>query len=501
MEKKNDHKEELEKKKINNGSNIYNFNNDEERNLLIMKNKMEQNNCVNYINNKRNLDTENNTILLNDIILSNDINNIEGIVNYDKENINHLNNNINKYHENFLSNVRKHYKKKSINYMNKKYFDDLNNIYFLLEDFTNTYKTCSNNLKCILQLLKYELDKEKKASVYFSNNQKFLYFAVPLMSQDKSCDYNINDEEKNKEIKKNEKIGEEAPNNSMLNGKEYILEGTTYNILGSYKKSHAVNNIKNDTKEYIETKNDNIQSAINNSNDNLDSISNKNSKLNVKKIYRNMNKWVKKNKKYPFSNKKINFKYFIMNDKKKDKSCKCCIKKKIINDEKILLRMNIFTIRHKNHFYKLKFNNNFVIKRNKVFNKKNGKLYKFYPFYNELLLKYENDPNGKVETNEKLKCLDKTISNNTNDQEDHNTNDKNHINNMNNHINNKIDDVAHTNINTNDNHNMNNNVNVSNNNNILDDLFISDDDINLIYMYNTNTNIEKQYSLEKININ
>ncbi|CRH01502.1 conserved Plasmodium protein, unknown function [Plasmodium relictum] len=435
------------KKNLEENKNIslrYNILNENKQNIELFscdkksqfKNKKEINiyhNNLDDNDNKKKKDM-NNLIFFHEFDSSNFL---KEILLENKENSNNMNNIIKKEQEinfnNFsldFENIIKNYKEKSENYLNKRYMNDLNRIYFLVEKFIDTY-SCDENLKSIFQLLKSELEKIKKESLYFCKDQNFLI--IPIIDVKKSNN-NLNKIEK-EYIKENETD-------------EFISKSDNYTLESCENEPKQGNScLRKNKVEYNFKSNNNENNNINNNDNNNYYL-----KEYVNRKYRRINYLTSLSYNNRLNNSRTNSNKCTMQHIKiinKNKSClkSLYIKKKRINsfNKKFLCKKNIFIIRNSNYIHKFKISNHFFLKNKHLYNKKNEKLFKTHFFYNkEIFFKKKNCKRENVLNDEIISCRNSANYN-------------------------------------------------------IEDLFISDDEVNLIYTYNNHLN-EKVYSLEKINV-
>ncbi|CAI7722462.1 protein KIC9, putative [Plasmodium vivax] len=390
-----------------------------------------------------------------------------------------------------FANILKNYKDKSDNYLNKQYIQDLERINFLIQNFTNSYR-CSDNLKSIFQLLQYEIEKEKRENQYFCQDQKYLVLTMPLNDIKKNydhfgepilkepiCEYKLDtcllenlenqskgescswgrdhlkgDPTKACNLVKNCSRGD-GPN---YDGSEYgandkcVQKCTTGNCRGLCMRAPSWASSPNSTTDVATASASAVVRAYSNSS--------------------GCGKLVRANR-------------CAGNLPKTDKPGKHCISKKRCGgtlNESILSKMNTFIIRHNNRVYKLKLNGNFPLRGNQLSTKKNGKLFKLLSSFYKPFFKEEYNKRN-VLLNEDLPL---SYVHNVNPSRDSLSQDQTD--------NNGIVKSSHT-------HNDDNFYNIIQSSGLtnIDDLFISDDEVNLIYMYNNHRN-EKVYSLEKLDV-
>ncbi|EUD69503.1 hypothetical protein C922_00366 [Plasmodium inui San Antonio 1] len=394
-----------------------------------------------------------------------------------------------------FANILKNYKDKSNNYLNKQYIQDLERIHFLIQDFTNSYR-CSDNLKSIFQLLQYEIEKEKRENQYFCQDQKYLVLTMPLNDMKKNSD----------------NFGEPSLKEPIF---EYKLDACLLENLENQSKGESCSWGRNHLREDLTKGNNLIKNCSMGDDLNYDDsdydandkcvekcttgncrglcmrspscVASPNSTTDAEAIATSVVVHAYRHNGGESSNgndsdRQVRANRCINNLPKMDKLGKHCISKKRCSgslNESILSKMNIFIIRHNNRVYKFKLNSNFPLRGNQLNNKKNGRLFKLLTsFYKPFFKQACNKRN--VLLNEDLPLsyvhnLDPSKDSLSNDQTDNGTAKSSHINNEDNFYN-IIQSSGLTNI---------------------DDLFISDDEVNLIYMYNNHRN-EKVYSLEKL---
>ncbi|SBS86818.1 conserved Plasmodium protein, unknown function [Plasmodium ovale curtisi] len=418
--------------------------------------------------------------------------------------------NCDNYFPSYLSNIPKIYKEKSDKYLNKKYIHDLDQINFLIQQFVDTY-SCNENLKSIFQLLKYEIDKTKKESLHFCKDDKYLIFTIPLndikkaydnysftQTKDPMCEYSID-----------RSIGGNSYNMPSdgcmycegneekvhLKNMHKIIKTRNVNWGASCNHVCGVENRERDSNAHNNSQcDDNTdRNRDGNRDSNRDGNRDGNREGNIegndclsrketgRKCRGILVRTPHNNLWNSSSNKGIKLSRFLLNHSKTYKQYKYCIKKKRINNginEHFLSKMNIFLIKHNNHIYKFKLNSNFLLKNNQLNGKKNGKLFNLDFLYNNIFLKEYNEREVAFNSGTLWN------SNTENTCTGNNVNEKN--------IRNSFINVTHTTVDNNVFSIIHNNTPIN-----LDDLFISDDEVNLIYMYNNHRN-EKVYSLEKL---
>ncbi|CAA9989726.1 conserved Plasmodium protein, unknown function [Plasmodium knowlesi strain H] len=396
-----------------------------------------------------------------------------------------------------FANILKNYKDKSDNYLNKQYIQDLERIHFLIQDFTNNYR-CSDNLKSIFQLLQYEFDKEKREHQYFCQNQKYVVLTMPLNDIKKNYDKfgepsliepisqykldtclleNLDNQSKGKfcslernhlkedltdayNLVKNCSRGDDPKDDSSdYDANDKCVEKcTTGNSIGLYMRTPSYASSQNSTTDMGTSAESVVVHTYSHNGD-----ENTNGKSN---------------------GKQVRTQRCIGNLPKTDKMGKYCISKKRWSgnlNESILSKMNIFLIRHNNRVYKFKLNSNFAQRGNQLYDKKNGKFFKLLSsFYEQFLKEKCNKRNVLLNGDISLSYV-----NNDDPRKDNLSNDQ---------TDNEIAKSSHTN-------NEDNFYNIIQSSGLtnIDDLFISDDEVNLIYMYSNHRN-EKIYSLEKLDV-
>ncbi|ANQ10373.1 Uncharacterized protein PCOAH_00046940 [Plasmodium coatneyi] len=396
-----------------------------------------------------------------------------------------------------FANILKNYKDKTDNYLNKQYIQDLERIHFLIQDFTNSYR-CSDNLKSIFQLLQYEIEKEKRENLYFCQDQKYVVLTMPLNDMGKNYDNwgEPNIKEPICAYKLDtcflENLEKQSKGESSNWGRNHLREDLTkaYNIVRNSSRGDDPNYDGSDydandkCEEKCTTENCRglcmrAPSCTSSQNSTTDVGTSAESVV----LHTDMQNG-EENTHVNGSDKQVRTNRCIGNLPKTDKLGKHCISKKRCSDslnESILSKMNIFLIRHNNRVYKFKLNSNFPLRGNQLNSKKNGKLFKLLSsFYKELFKEKCSKRNVLLNGDVSLSYVnnvDPTKDNLSNDQTDNGIAKSTYINNEDNFYN-IIQSSGLTNI---------------------DDLFISDDEVNLIYMYSNHRN-EKVYSLEKLDV-
>ncbi|GAW82662.1 hypothetical protein, conserved [Plasmodium gonderi] len=387
-----------------------------------------------------------------------------------------------------FSNIIKNYKEKSDNYLNKKYLQDLDRINFLIQDFTNTY-SCNDNLKSIFQLIQYEIEKTKRESQYFYQDQKYLVFTMPLNyvennynscflvnnKKEPLCEHNLDTY-----FLQNFETQSKVQYNNCRNNKEQENVRKSCKLVKNFNgmlQSDRVHNNYVSYDSYLKKCSQEMRRTIcMNTSSNGSSPSNTTSTLTAAYCNNNNNN--------NSGNKVSKNSRCIMNQFKKDKQSKYYIQKKRCNNntnETILSKMNIFIIRHNNHVYKFKLNHNFMLNySDQLCNKKNGNFFKFHYLFNKIFLKGDYNKRNVLLNDGSIRCTDNIIHSMDNNLGDDTNNVVSLItpNNADENIYNLVQNNGQTNI---------------------DELFISDDEVNLIYMYNNHRN-EKVYSLEKLDL-
>ncbi|KJP87729.1 hypothetical protein AK88_02624 [Plasmodium fragile] len=392
-----------------------------------------------------------------------------------------------------FANILNNYKDKSDNYLNKQYIQDLERIHFLIQEFINSYR-CSDNLKSIFQLLQYEIEKEKRENLYFCQNQKCVVLTMPLNDIKKNYDNfgEPNPKEPICEYKMDTCLLENSENDSKGEsctwGRNYLDEDLTkeYNLVKNCSGGYDPDYDDHDYVSNDKSADNCVEKCTTGNCRGLcmkapSCISGPNS---ITDVATDTTSVVVHTYSHDGSGKQVRAKRGIGNLPKTEKLGKHCISKKTYSgslNESILSKMNIFIIRHNNRVYKFKLNSNFPLKGNQMNNKKNGKLFKLLSsFYKSFLNEKCNKRNVLLNEDVPLSYVqnvDPSTDSPSHDQNDNGVATSSHINNDENFYN-IIQSSELTNI---------------------EDLFISDDEVNLIYMYNNNRN-EKVYSLEKLDV-